>query len=1004
VEVKTLFTDAELDKIGNGINTTLGIKFYIGNDNENWELLGTEYDGMENIYTVELDTSRYRDGEYQIKVNASDLDGFEVEQIINIHIDNPGRKPSVILISPTNQTELQGVFQVKAKISDFDDDVNTSGVNFYITTSKGKENWFFIGNDSDPGMNHHGDYIYSFEWFTVTVPDDWYKMKVEVIDEEGLSNESYSSEFKVHNNEANAPIIRLMYPTGGEELQKSQMITVRIWDLEDNINTQGVNYYYSKNKIQWNYIGTANGPRIGELEYYDFMWNTDTVPDGEYWLNVSVSDETQLESWQVTDQPVLIHNNLHNPPVIELLIPYKGQHISGSFKLQAFADDLEDNIGSSGVVFYFSSDKEDWIVISNVPSPNNTVDKVYELIWDISIHTDGKYWLRVDVEDTDGLKVSAYSDYFFIHNNQNNLPEVSLLGPHSGEIKGTIKMNATVFDLENNIDNKGMNFYYSTDLEYWTFIGNDQTGSPMDEEEMYYELYWNTFAVPDDIYWLRAEATDLTSLVGFDLSDDKITVHNKETNPPRVTLKSPRTGIPLDPIQSIIVEVVDFDSDVDSVSFYYSKDNAKWELIDCRFNPELGNTYKTMWDTGKIPNGKYYIKIIATDKMGNTDELMEGLFEVSEGIEKNSDSSDSLGSSDILWVVVIVVIIIIMALVMVMLMKRSKRREKELIKEVSSELKKSMAMENGTGEEIVPGVVAESDNSPAQSNISENNDYEYTNGSADPNQTYIPASESPLQEVPESLPDVETVESYKIAMEAWKAEGYNVSGLEQLISTDENMFARSFPIYSANISELKDISGKLSAMDSSTSGQSTLANSIKSKIYEPDLATEVKREFNELQMKLGIIPRAAPINSSSNLPGAVPEAHNHNLPNLTRLQQLPSNQSSNPLTTPVARNAPEAGLEGTETFASCPPPISHRVPEPASEPVQPNEVPPDIELPPEITLPPEVEEDPVIPESPFASVQTQSLEDELNGRTGTLEIPNDPEHETVIDTRKEKVI
>jgi hypothetical protein len=176
-------------------------------------------------------------------------------------------------------------------------------------------------------------------------------------------------------------------------------------------------------------------------------------------------------------------------------------------------------------------------------------------------------------------------------------------------------MNATVFDLENNIDNKGMNFYYSTDLEYWTFIGNDQTGSPMDEEEMYYELYWNTFAVPDDIYWLRAEATDLTSLVGFDLSDDKITVHNKETNPPRVTLKSPRTGIPLDPIQSIIVEVVDFDSDVDSVSFYYSKDNAKWELIDCRFNPELGNTYKTMWDTGKIPNGKYYIKIIATDKM-----------------------------------------------------------------------------------------------------------------------------------------------------------------------------------------------------------------------------------------------------------------------------------------------------------------------------------------------------------------------------------------------------
>jgi hypothetical protein len=465
-------------------------------------------------------------------------------------------------------------------------------------------------------------------------------------------------------------------------------------------------------------------------------------------------------------------------------------------------------------------------------------------------------------------------------------------------------------------------------------------------------------------------------------------------------------------VQSIIVEVFDFDDDVDSVSFYYSKDFVKWELIDCRFVPEIDNNYKTMWETEKLQNGKYYLKIVASDKLGNQNELVTAQYEVTEGIDKNSDSSNSFGSSDSMWIVVLFVMIIIMVLVIVMLMKRSKRREKELIKEVTTELQKSRAMEGSeNAEEIVPGIVAEKvvgypqesgasvagyDHNPSETEIET---------SDSPDQTYIPASQSPVNEQPDYEPEVETIESYKNQMDQWKAEGYNVSRLEQIYQSNESSFAIAFPLFSANISRLKNIAAKLESMEPSFSASETdpAIEVIRSKLLEPDFAENVESEFNDLRRKLGFVPQASPIN----------------------VPKLPPNQPSNPLTIPVAHNqennnhAQEVG-SGTDVITVSP--MAHPA-EPTSEPDQDTnpyvnlEVPADIDIPPEIDLPPEMDvEDNVnvvndyepvhseFPQSPFASAQTQSLEEELDSKTEILEIPNDPEHETRIDTSKEKTI
>jgi hypothetical protein len=701
LDIKALVKDSELDNIGGGINTTKGVKFYLSQDKTSWEILSSVKKGVQDVYNISLATEKYPDGEYWLKINATDWDGFEVEEIINITIDNPSRPPSVELVKPLPAAELVGTVDIIATAIDLDGDLNSSGVTFCIFSSREDQAWQVIGNDPKPEVNSTGANIFTFSWDTTSVNDNWYLLKAIVSDNEKLSNESAITEVKVHNNDKNPPVIELTIPKGGEILKETQMLSARVRDLEDNIDSHGVDYYYSIDRVQWRLIGTTATPRTADPEFYDLLWQTSTIPDGEYWLNVTVSDETQLSSWDALNEPIFIHNSILNAPLIKFIAPIRGQHINDTFSVQVSANDLENNINSDGVFFYYSTDNSDWTAISNVPKPLATDSTIYELSWDTTIHPDGKYWLRAEATDFDQLLGGGDSDYFFIHNSIENPPEVIFLGPNSGKVSGNIKVNSSVFDIENNLNDNGVSFFYSTDNQTWQRISNDPSGIPYGIEESYFEITWDTTRVPDDLYWLRAEAVDETGLIGSDISDNRIIVHNKLTNPPRVTLKQPRKGVPLSRVTAITVEVIDFDDDIELVGFYYSSDNETWTLIDTSYKANKGDIYRIMWNTEKLYNGEYYLMVRASDKMGNNGEVWAGPFEVSEGRSREGDDSEDFFSSINNWIIIIIVSIIIIVLIFAVFLKRSKRREKELIEEVSTEMRKTMAVE-GEGE-MPPG-------------------------------------------------------------------------------------------------------------------------------------------------------------------------------------------------------------------------------------------------------------------------------------------------------------
>jgi hypothetical protein len=950
VDLKALIKDSELDLIGGGLNLVRGIHFYLSDDNQNWDLLSIQYKnlkGENNVYGDILDTSEYPDGNYWLKVNATDLDQFEVEEIINFTVDNPSREPSLTIIPPhsTWYETISGTVTMAATAFDWDGDINSSGVTFYISHEQETkaEVWQIIGNAPTYTINSTGFPIYSFDWDTTQIPDGWYGIKAFVNDTTGLTNESKGPSLKIHNNRNNPPYIRLVTPEGGRIVDKTQVITARVRDPDNDIDPNGVFYWYSRDKTSWKYLGnilSASVERVITYDDFDYFWATDIIQDGEYYLNVSVSDTTGLSSWDVTDEPVIVHNINKNPPEVKILSPTMGQILNGTFKAQAYAFDLENNIDNKGVTFSVSDDKEDWITIDSIPTPLKGT-RVFELNWDTTLHDDGRYWLKAEVTDTDGFGSEAISDPFFIHNSLNNPPIVNLLWPHSGEVSGTIKINASVFDLENNLDDSGVIFEYSTDQKTWSLIGNDPTGREEDEDFIY-ELSWDTTTVADNIYWLRVKARDSTALEGFSYSTDYIIVHNNLNNKPIIQIISPSKQDPVGLRANIVAEVIDFEDDVAMVSFYYSKDNKSWELIDEREKPESENRYRTIWDTNELTNGDYYLKVKATDLVGNIAEIVDGTYEVTEGKSVKKDEASG-GFGDFIWIIVILIIVVIMILIIVLILRRSKKREEELIEEVAAEAQMSKVLEG----EILPGQEMPATIGGAEA------------GTPASLQTYIPPQQQAQDQaqVPGQVPqaslapqpaagvpqlpayetDVETIESYKQQMENWRAEGYNVSRLEQLVLTDEDQFAHTFPEFSSNISRLQNISSRLNSMD--TIGFEQEVNSIRSKLFEPDQAVSTEGEFKALEDKI-IMRRTT--GSTTVSPATLPEDNkeiDEMLPELL----------------------PEEGAGDQATVSDVPQ-------DQVQPPVQESETPPDVDLPPDISTTPEPQTQ---SQEPQAQPQTQ---------------------------------
>ncbi|MCK5562250.1 MAG: FG-GAP repeat protein, partial [Thermoplasmata archaeon] len=837
--INTTGLDDPRDQLGGGINTSMGVRFYYSDDNSTWIHIGNDTTpGPGDLYQIDLDTTTMFDGNYWLKAEITDLENISAEDIVEFVIDNPPQAPYLELLAPRNVTEVMGVLDINATAYDMDNNINSSGVSFYY--SDDDANWIFIDNDPTPDTS----LLYQTTWDTTTVDDAWYWVKAFVNDTTNLTATAKSDKFKIHNNINNPPKVTVIYPNNGEELRVNVKLKADAYDVDDNLDSEGVKFYYSANKIDWTYIGNKPVPDVTGGDHFTFIWNTLKVPDGRYWLNASANDTTNLVGWDHSDEPFFIHNSQLNPPFLEVAYPNGGETLSGTTMLTVGAIDLEDNIDANGVRFYYSQNKLNWTLISNVTSPSttSTVDispplKPYELLWDTTRVPDGVYWLSARATDTHNLTGEDLSDGpFIIHNGEQNAPLIDVKYPNGGEeLNGTVTLQVTGFDLEDNIDVNGVKFYYSSDEQNWNLIGKKPNGtlSGVNVFERLYVLSWDTTSVPDGYYWLKADATDLTALMGEDVSDDAFIIHNNLVNPPQVKIIQPIVGDTISSQVEIQVEVTDLENNVDEVRFYYSDDNLTWELIGTDTEPD-GNIYSYTWDSRVDYDGEYYFKVEAVDSDNLTGEGYTGkVFVDNDNPAPGKKESDAASELWWLWIVLVIIIVLICLFAIAW-----KKRQDEKVKATLTSMSPQAIPVSGA-----PGPTAEGARPALATPVGE--------GAAAP----VPGLKA-APAVPALLPAAGAGEGEKVSTDfeqkiaTWKSQGYNVSRLEQLITTDMEKFWDVLPIFITNINKLDELKPRFNALD--TTGHEAEAESIRKKLNEPDLALAVEREVIMLEDKLEI--------------------------------------------------------------------------------------------------------------------------------------------------------
>jgi hypothetical protein len=802
----------------------MGVQFYYSDDNSTWIYLGNDTTpAPTDLYQIDLDTTAMVDGNYWLMVNITDIDDMMETDIVEFIIDNPDRPPVITLLAPVNVTEVKGTIDINATAFDLDGNINSTGVSFYYSTDG--VNWVLISKDPTPDID-----FYTISWDTTTVQDGYYWVKAFVNDTTNLSASAISDILMVHNNLMNPPTVTVIAPNNGEEIRVNFVLKAEAFDIDDNLDTAGVTFYYSADKIDWIYIGNTPIPEVGSTVLYTLPWNTLQIPDGRYWLNASATDTTNLTGRDHSDEPFFIHNSQLNSPILMVDYPNGGETLTGTATIRAGAGDLEDNIDGNGVRFYYSSNMVNWTLIDKSPSPSSLIPISdilipYELLWDTTKVPDGVYWLKAEATDTHNLTGFDLSDGpFIIHNNDQNAPIVVVVYPNGGEeVNGTIILESTCFDLEDNVDANGVTFYYSSDdKQTWTEIGNQVTGdlftaNPFDK---LYQLGWNTTTVPDGYYWLKSSAIDLTSLIGNDTSDDYFIIHNDLNNPPIINIIQPLENDIVSSDVEIQVEVTDLENNIQEVSFYYSEDNVNWVLIGTDTEPD-DNIYSISWNSAETTDGEYYLRVVATDTDGNSAEALSGKIDVDNGITKpgKDDKTDDL--SDYWWLWILIVIIIIL-LILFAVVYQKKRKEEQMEKTLASMSPQAIPIKGGAGQlegEPKPALAA-----PVAPKL-------------------LPPAGAGAGEGEEAGKDFEQ------KLVTWKSQGYNVSRLENLIDTDMEAFWNVLPVFINNINKLNDLKPRFNALD--TTGYENEAESIRTKINEPDQTLAVEQEVIMLEDLIG---------------------------------------------------------------------------------------------------------------------------------------------------------
>lgn len=681
-----MYVNTTVQLIANGtdidtnLNFTRGMEFSYSLDNvtaDPWKSIAfVNTTTNEWNFTYDWDISGMVDGLYYLKATIFDLDNLSASAYTSFNIENPKLPPVVTVTNPWNTSlELSGDVTINVSVIDPNGDIPAGDINFFYSKEGG--NWTSIGTADTRATE-----FYKI-WDSTTVQDGLFAFKVNVTDDSGITVEDITPQFLVHNNVNNAPIIHVIYPNHFVEYQKVGVIDVQayVFDLEDNIDADGAQFFYSTDKTNWVLFGNDT---TGDNHIFTAPLDTNTLSDDYYWIKVEAKDTDGNVGMDLSNTSFLVHNRLDNPPVVRVIHPNGGELLKGIINLTAYAADFENNIDAKGVEFYYSTDGVVWIAIGNAPNP---VGKVYSLIWDTSTVDDGAtYLINATVTDTTKLSSSDISNATFsIKNLEFSPPSIELREPTDGEVVSLeTNVTAMAIDLDGDITAAGVTFEYQMfGNDTWVVIGSDAEAAAGN----IYRVIWdtNTTATPNGKYLVRASVQDSKGLKAVDMLSTEITISNwvapaprDEDHAPVVDITAPANGATVENGITISATATDEDGDLISVEFFYKKGGTETSIVK-----KLSGTtdlYSTTWDTAAVTNGEYTIIARAIDSKGLSSEAtvtikVDNPVDPPQPDDDDDDDTQAGFLAQYWWIFIVLLALLLLIIVIVILVTRKKKFE-----------------------------------------------------------------------------------------------------------------------------------------------------------------------------------------------------------------------------------------------------------------------------------------------------------------------------------------
>ena len=551
---------------------------------ESFQTIATGDQPQTSSILADWETQSLPDGNYHLRLRATDQLGHSKEYQVDIILDNT--LPVISFKSPTNGHKLEGNIRITAQTSDLNlDQFQLKYTQNLPLTSETK--WKLIPISSE-FLSSNVDQI-SETWDSTNV-FGLALLRLSVFDHAGnWQTADVSIEL---TNLIAKPIVKITYPTSGSVL--SGLIRVQGTVSDPTLTSYKLKVESGLNSTNWTTITSqSTSINFGELG----TWNTTTISDGDYRLQLIGQDSNGYQS-QVSLQVRI--DNTQPTAIIQQTEQMMGDRwiTSGLVNIEGTATDQ--NFDSYSLEYGLGPNPSEWKSIAGIST--SAVESGVLQVWDTSRLDDGEYTLRLTVVDLAGLN-SQYRTKLILDNQKS---KAQILRPSQNQyVNGRVDIIGTAND--KNLKNYRLELGIGDQPINWQVLTQNKN---IRQSDVIYN--WDTIGL-EGHYTLQLVVEDFTNEQVIEKR--QITVDN---TPPLVEITFPES----DSIVSGNLQIVGIatDNHFDSYLLQQAKGtnpaSSDWQTIGGVRISQINQGILGQFLTATVADGIYSLRLEVTDKVG----------------------------------------------------------------------------------------------------------------------------------------------------------------------------------------------------------------------------------------------------------------------------------------------------------------------------------------------------------------------------------------------------